>query len=336
MRRLHGLLGILCLLAPLPGTAAVPPPDPPEVLAERDALVDKIAQGEDTDASIERFAALFRAHAGQKQAFQAAQEREVALQKSLSEYRRSADYVAGEHCALNADPQHPEWRGETDAWRTDWGKVVRKETVRLAPKNAFDEGEEITLYLIAGAQKTYTMTGKGPSYPIGKPLSAKVGDLVFLCMMAMESHGSGSPYPPDFRDNIVSQGFALPLRSPPRVVDKKRWNPLHIVGAARLRMAITRVEWHYPEDRNYLHHMLVEREWTDAPVPPPPGITRYLITAERESYVLEVPAGLKNRELLQPGRYVWAIMNKPRFDKALRKLVLAAEDLEAQYIFPAE
>jgi hypothetical protein len=202
--------------------------------------------------------------------------------------------------------------------------VVRKEAVRLPPKNAFDDGAQVTMYQVAGQRRLYTLRSTGPALYTGKPLVAELGDLVLVCPMSIESHGSGSPYPPPFRDSLVSQGFAARLKAPPLIVKKVRWNPIHIVGEARMRTAIQQVQWRYPEDGYFLYHMRVEQDL---------GEGRYQIAADRQSFLVEAPATLKNRQLLSPGQYVWAILSHPRFDRSLKKLVLAVEDLEPQYFF---
>ena len=117
--------------------------------------------------------------------------------------------------------------------------------------------------------------------------------------------------------------FAARLGAPPLIVNKARWNPLHLTGESALRIAIDRVQWNYPEDRAVLSFIHVLGDL---------GGGRFEIAAERRSYVLEVPAGLANRQLVQPGKYLWAIMSTPRFDKAIKKLVLRAEDFEEHYV----
>jgi hypothetical protein len=150
---------------------------------------------------------------------------------------------------------------------------------------------------------------------------------VLLCWTGLSTRGSDGSIPPEFTDNVISQGFAARIAAPPRIADKARWNPLHLTGESALRMAIERVYWAYPEDRPVvsLIHVLADL-----------GSGQFEIAAQRQSYVLTVPSGLKNRELVQPGKYLWAIMSTPVFDQKLKKLVLRAEDLEAHYVQPLD
>ena len=98
---------------------------------------------------------------------------------------------------------------------------------------------------------------------------------------------------------------------------------IHLTGESAFRVAIDRVQWSYPEDRAVLGYIHVLGDL---------GQGRFEIAAERRSYVLEVPPGVSHRELVQPGKYLWAIMSTPRFDKAIKKLVLRAEDFEEHYV----
>ena len=319
-------------IGPAAGLWARPPvPTPAPMAAERDALLDKIARGEDYEASIVRFAALLRELAAQREAaaLSEKEEREQSqrTQKEQQERQHSLDYLVAEHCFLRADPSQPAAIRTADLLRADWGKVVRREAATIKGKNDFAEDEKAVFYLVKGGERTYSLSSKGPSLYLGKTLQAAVGDLVLLCWVGLSTHGSGSSLPEGFRDNVISQGFAARIAAPPRIADKSRWNPLHLTGESALRLAIERVKWEYPQDRPVVSYIHVLADL---------GGGRFEIRAQRQSYLLQVPGGLKNRELVQPGRDLWAIMSTPVFDKERKKLVLRAEDLEAHYVQPLD
>jgi hypothetical protein len=301
---------------------------PAEDLAERDALIGKLARGEDYEASLKRFSELWRKREALRAGEVAEEKRLQEAHKRQQEDARSVDGIVGAHCGLYRDPKNPAHHGGGGDLIGDWGRVVRKEAVRLPPKNAFDDGEQITLYRIEAQRATYTVSSQGPTYLLGRPLSAQVGDLVLLCVMARHSEGSGSKFPPDFRDNILSQGFAVRIKEPPRITQKTQ-NPAHLLGEWRLRAAIERVEWTLPPETPVLNRVFVQEA-----LPPQNGLARFAIAAERHSYVLEVPSQVKGREHLKPGEHAWVIMGQARFDRELRKLVLVAQDVEPRYVTP--
>ena len=309
------------------GAQARPAQDlPPEDLAERDALIGKLARGEDYEDSLRRFGELWRKRAVLREAELAEEKRAKEAHQRQLEDARSVDGIVGEHCGLYRDPKNPPPHWANSSMIGDWGRVVRKELVRLPPKNAFDDGEQITLYRIEAQRATYTVSSQGPTYLLGRPLTAQVGDQVLLCVMSRHSEGSGSKFPPDFRENILSQGFAVRIKEPPRIVHKTQ-NPVHLLGEWRFRAAIERVEWTLPPDVAVLSRIFVQEA-----LPPANGMQRFSIAAERHSYVLEVPTSVKGRDLLKPGEHAWAIMGQARFDRELRKLVLVAQDVEARYV----
>lgn len=298
-----------------------------EEYAERDALIGKIARGEDYEASIARFRELWQKREALRADEVAEQKRAEEAHKRQQADSKSVDGIVGSHCALYRDPKNPPG-GHRENLSAEWGKVVRKEQVRLPPKNAFDDGEQITLYRIEAQRATYTVSSQGPTYLLGRPLSAQVGDLVLLCIMSRHSEGSGSKFPPDFRENILSQGFAVRIKEPPLIV-KKSQNPVPLLGEWRFRAAIDRVEWTLPPEQLVLNRLFVQEA-----LPPENGRQRFAIAAERHTYVLEVPPTVRNRQLLRPGEHAWVIMGQARFDRELRKLVLVAEDVEATYVTP--
>lgn len=298
----------------------------PEQLIERDALIGKIAAGQDYDASVARFGELLRERDALRADEVAEMKRQQEAHKRRQEDAKTVDGIVGEHCTLARDPKNPPDGNRGMDMRAEWGRVVRKEAFRLPPKNAFDDGEQITLYRIEGQRRTYTVSSQGPAYLLGRPLSAQQGDLILMCVMGVHSEGSGSKFPPDFRENILSQGFTVRIKEPPRIVHKAQ-NPHHLLGEWRFRAAIDRVEWTEPPEQAVLNRVYVEQA-----IPPLDGKDRYLIAAEKHTYVLEVPRQVKGRELLRPGERAWVIMGGARFDRELRKLVLVAQDIEARYI----
>lgn len=325
-RKWVGLVGLWGLAAGSLRAEPAVAPTPPEVAQERDALIDKIARGADYERSVERFVALHKEAVARREAAKLARQQQIEQRendlKALRERQKTLDYLVAEHCLLRADPSQPSPPTST-LLRADWGKVVRKLATVTKGRTAFDDDVPITYYQVKGIERTYSLSSKSPTLYLGKGLQAEVGDLVIVCYVGLSSHGSGSPLPEEFRQDVVSQGFAARIAAPPLIVQKKRWNPLHLTGESAFRIAIDRVQWRYPEGQPVLGYIHVLGDL---------GGGRFEIAAERTSYILEVPEGLKNRALLQPGKYLWAIMSTPRFDKSIKKLVMRAEDLEAQYL----
>lgn len=326
MSKCRSLVVAAICLASVTVDARPPSELPPEELAERDALLGKLARGEDYEASLQRFGELWRKREALRADEVAEEKRAQEAHKRQLEDARTVDGIVGAHCGLYRDPKNPVQRGGGADMIGEWGRVVRKEQVRLPPKNAFDDGEQITLYRVEAQRATYTVSSQGPTYLLGRPLTAQVGDLVLLCVMSRHSEGSGSKFPPDFRDNILSQGFAVRIKEPPRIMQKTQ-NPIHLLGEWRLRSAIDRVEWTLPPEAAILNRVFVQEA-----LPAANGLSRFAIAAERHTYVLEVPSEVKGRELLKPGEHAWVIMGQARFDRELRKLVLVAQDVEARYI----
>ena len=326
---LIGLVGLVGLVGLAAGAGRAEPagaPTPPEVLQERDALLDKIVRGADYERSVARFVVLHKEDVARREAAKLAQKQQAEQRendlKALKERQKTLDYLVAEHCLLRTDPSQPS-PPTSSFLRGDWGKVVRKQAAVVKGRTAFDDDVPITYYLIQGIERTYSLSSKSPTLYLGKGLQAEVGELVLVCYTGFSTHGSGGPMPEEFRQNVVSQGFAARIAAPPLITKKGRWNPLHLTGESAFRIAIDRVEWRYEEGRPVLGYIHVLRDL---------GGGRFEIAAERTSYMLEVPEGLKNRALMQPGKYLWAIMSTPRFDKSIKKLVMRAEDLEAQYL----
>jgi hypothetical protein len=319
--------------------------------AERDALIDKITRGQDVDESVKRFAALVQKRdqivatsQAAKEREKAARERERAERESLQalreQYKKTADYEVGWRCALSMDPAHPAGAYDNGRYVGDWGKIVRKERVKLAPKTDLDEPEPATLYEVAGIKGRYFFRGekggfgdrrKGDDF-VGEP-----GDLALVCFSDPRGwNGWGRDdeaqrlkddderkMPEPWRTRRIGKLFVVRLAHPPLIVRKGRWNPLHI-SHNKIWWAIHDVKWKLPTEQPLLINLEVARDL---------GNGRYEIDEDQGlSWVLEVPPTLAHRDLLLPGHALWAIMGQPRFDRALKKLVLTAEDLEARYI----
>lgn len=339
----------LCLLACLgaPGANAQVADPEAALSSERDALIRKIARGDDPQASLRAFlrlaarreqlltAAKEAADRAQK-AEEAVRQREAAEQQRAqdeqrrqqerealaaeaakrlaaerADYLNSIDHSASKYCHLSADPQK---RHVSGGISSDWGRVVRKQIVRLPAANALADERVFTMYEIAGVRDRHLVRNE--------KLFAEVGDLIFLC------GGPGNPdreLPPPW-DGRLTTGYMARLRRPPLLADadKARHDPIHIT-LNNLFWAIRDVKWRFPTERSFLASVMVAQDL---------GEGRYEIPAgDREvSFVLEVPKTLPRRELLKPEEWVWVIMNNPRFDRNQKKLVLTAVDIERRYL----
>src|SRR5207302_11494689 len=96
-------------------------------------------------------------------------------------YEKSADYDLGWRCTASVDPRHPVPSDE-QRFFADWGRVVRKESVRLAPKDALDEGEPALLFEVAGQVRHYFIRAEkfGPGSP-ARDVTGSVGDWMLVC-----------------------------------------------------------------------------------------------------------------------------------------------------------
>jgi hypothetical protein len=84
------------------------------------------------------------------------------------------------------------------------------------------------------------------------------------------------------------------------------------------------VAWPYPPDAFVLASL---------PIGPSLGGGRWEIPVEnKESFVIEVPPSLKHQEALVTGHDAWLILGQARFDRTLKKLVLAVVDIEPRYV----
>lgn len=294
---------------------------------ERDALIAKIARGTDLQASVRRFGELVREREGKVATTQAAIDREradhqrereaqAARRKAEEEYHQTLDYHVSWRCTLSPDPARPLPSTE-GRFKPDWGKVIRKEKIRLVPKNELDEGEPRTLYEVKGVARSYQFMGErfGPS---DQAFEASVGDLVLVCASGEDTR---KDLPPQWGPRIL-QGFAGKIAAPPAIVKKVKWNPVHITDSAFF-WAVKEVKWKWAGGYVLSHLTLLRQVAPD----------QWEVAGDQgKTWIMELPQGLKNRELLAPHASVWAILGNHRFDKVLKKLVLVAEDLEARYV----
>lgn len=330
----------VCALA-LPFLLAAESQAPDEgraILAERDALIQKIANGEDYERSVNRFIEL-------KKRFEklivelklkpdgAPIDRQRLAMEKQHQYQRTLDFRVGEQCPMNIDPEKRRNGEGGSVFRADFGKIVAKKTVKIPAKSGFDEDEQIDAFQIASTKSGLVAFGaKEMKTHDGKPFTGSVGDTVFLCFASVSSHGSGSYLPAEFRDRVLGSGFASRIKGPPRIAFKTKWNPIHLVGRSLLRSVAREGRWPLDDGVTVLSHLFIERDL---------GSGRYEIRldephslgrASELTFLLDVPSGLKGRERLGTGEWVWVIMSRPVIDKQLRKLILTAEDLETSYV----
>jgi hypothetical protein len=333
MGSLSRLLLVAACAGLLPaGARAAEPSEPLEVRAERDQLLERIAQGVDYEASVRRFKELWDQRQAQREAQKREAEARSELQKKLSADTLTLDHRVAEQCIVSVDPAAPPRGVIWELYRGDFGKIVRKETIQLPPRTAFVQPETVSIYQLEGRQHRYVFSSKEMHSFDRTPLDYSVGDTVLLCRGGMATHGSGGYYPEGLRDNVVSSGFAARLKQPPKLVEKKRLDPVHLLGTARLRMAISRTDWPVPPEQPVLTRLLVERDL---------GNGRFELRVEpgrRDqaplTLFIDVPAALPRRKLIEPGRILWFIVSAPRFDPQLQKLILRAEDVEERMFEP--
>jgi hypothetical protein len=316
--RLYG--GGLALVA---ASAFAQPVETPDLDASRDELIAKIVRGTDYDQSVQEFAALLAKRDQRTATSKAARDRQreaaQAIRARQDAYHKTGDYAVSWRCTMSVDPAHPVPSRE-GRFAFDWGKVVRKEKIRLPPKNALDEGEPTTIYEVAGVRQPYVFRGEHFAESRGAAFEAEVGDLVAVCTSGESQLPAGVP---DWAQRVISSGFAVHISRPPLITEKARWNPAHVTRTVFF-WAIHDARWRFPDDQYLLASVEVDEDLGDG---------RYRIVEQRtESWILEVPPGVKNRELLVPGHEAWIIMGHHRFDPTLKKLVLVAEDIEDRYL----
>lgn len=302
------------------GAARAEREETPGLVAERDALIEKIARGVDYDASVARFRALVgerdKVVPTSAAALGAVEAAERARRDFLEAYEKTADYDVGERCQLSPDPAHPTTLTERltqPEWPADWGPVTRRDLVRRPGKTALDPEETITMFEVRGRARSYRFPGKGLGHARDTDFDAAVGELVLVCVGRED-------------DGVVTRGMAVRLAGPPLITKKARWAPFHVLNARFFYDVITDVKYPVPDGAFIVSNVQIAKDL---------GGGRYeieLVFRDHHRWVLEVPPSVKGRELLTVGHVVWAVMGHQRFDRALRRLVLVAEDLEARYI----
>ena len=125
----------VCALA-LPFLLAAESQAPDEgraILAERDALIQKIANGDDYERSVNRFIEL-------KKRFEklvvelklkpdgAPIDRQRLAMEKQHQYQRTLDFRVGEQCPMNIDPEKRRNGEGGSVFRADFGKIVAKKT----------------------------------------------------------------------------------------------------------------------------------------------------------------------------------------------------------------
>jgi hypothetical protein len=356
----RGAALFVCLVACVLGHAGEPTPTADEV--ERDRLIALITSGKDVEGNSKKLQALITARQkseaaaeAEKRTREAAAEADRRTREAAAEaekrtreaarqwrqrYQKSADYDLGWRCTASVDPRHPVPSSE-QRFFADWGRVVKKEAVRLAPKNALDEGEPATLLEIAGQVRHYFIRAEkfGPGFP-PRDVTGDVGDWMLVCdgdnarsrvrgaddwaerMVGIRPDDPSARAPEYWRGRLQKHGFAAAIIAPPKIVQKARWNPIHIT-LTNYYWAIHDVKWKYPPGRYVLTNLELSGEIDG----------RWEVSVEHGlSFLVEVPPSLPRREALVAGRNAWIILGEPRFDRALHKLVLVAFDVEPSYV----
>ena len=295
----------------------------PALDAKRDAVLARLLEGdaEEFAAAVDDYKALLKERdpiiPTSFEAHRAWRER-LADRRAFEEaYRKTADHEVAWRCRLSTDPKSP--HPMVDGWRGDWGKVTRRQKVRLPPKNALDEGEEWELYEVVGQARTYRF--RSHRFGVGqRDFTANVGDLVLVCDGGRTTLRK---LPEDWAEDFQSTGFAVKLERPPKIAQKARWRPLHITDNA-LFWAVKDVRWKFPPEDHVVSVIDVREDL---------GGGRFLVdTLQDITFIAEVPPGTPNAELLVPDRKAWAIMGNARFDRELKALVLTVKDVEARYV----
>jgi hypothetical protein len=309
----------LLLLAAAAARADRLPDATPEQAAERDRLIEQIARGEAWDASVRKFRALIEPLYAQKEAAEADKKHKRDLadyrRQWLDAYRKTPDYAAASRCSFAVDPAAT----PPGHYLADWGKVTRREEVRLPPRNALDPGEERVLYEVAGRAGPYLIDGTRFSWDHGQRLEAKVGDLVLVCPSNSRAHDERLP--PDWQRSI-HDGLGARIRRPPKIAEKGRFAPVW-VSSGSIESAARSVRWEHPPGT----HLLVHAEIGEAV-----GDGRYAMGGGSGSWVLEVPPALRKRPALVTGQYAWLIVGRQRWDVEAKKLVLELDDIDERYV----
>jgi hypothetical protein len=327
------------------------------VETERDELIARIARGEAMAESVARFSRLYREHlqrlAREKEQATNARAADEARRTRREGYRDSADSAIAEQCGLSVDPAKP-MISPTDR-RSDWGRVIDKRVVTLRAKNPFAGGadEMVTYYTIAGRAQTHLVRGEPRDGWSGRELKADKGDLVLVCWSDLPTskppawetleqfrawvqqriddareadRARGIPKDLVVRERV--DAWTMKIAAAPRIAEKTRWNPVHI-GDWQLYPAITNATWPKLPSPYVLLALEIDSatggRWRVKVHDP-------LLRDPSHEFLVEVPPGTPHAELLSPSAHVWAILGRPRFDPALRRLVLVAEDFEGSYL----
>ena len=325
MAELRRALVLLMLLA---GGARADRPETPILDAERDQLIARVVRGEDVDKSVRRLGELLAARDLVVPTSRAAVER----QRAVSDARRSwqdawqktADHALAWRCLLSPDPAHPIVdRTNSGRHRADWGKVVRKQSVRLVAKNPLDEGEVATLYEIAGTARHYLVRGERSGLEVREDFVADVGELVLVCAGSDEPLRGLAPPSQSAWSGPFTHAFAGRIGAPPRITQKARWAPIHITDNFFF-WAIHDGKWKLPEGARALINAEIAEDL---------GGGRFDIASDQgHRWRLEVPRGLAHTDALVVGHNAWLIVEQPRFDAGLKRLVLTAVDIEERYV----
>jgi hypothetical protein len=296
--------------------------------AERDRLLDNIARGVELPASVRRFGELARRRgelqaerARAAEAARAVEEKRradrAAAERWQIEYTKTVDYAAGISCRFSADPRRPPDGPRSGRGAADWGPVVRKQALDLPRADVLD-GEPAVLYEIAGAARRY-LVEVARSSP-WRDFHAERGDLVLVCD---EGAWRDRRAPPEWSGPLVQSGLVARIAAAPRVVEKRRWDPVHL-SSEDVRRAVYSRTWPLPPDRAALVWVFVEEEAGG-------GAFRARNNGGAP-WTLGVPPSLPRREQVVAGHAVWAIVRGARFDSATGEMALVAEDVEAHYV----
>jgi hypothetical protein len=312
------------------GVASAREEENPEADAERDTLIEKIANDQNYEASVKRLKELvlerdkrIATSRAAVEAERAKRDEEIRQQKERNrireEYEKSADYAVANHCTVAVDPRNPV-KGPNDSYHVDWGKITRREQTRLPPKNELDEGDPVLMFEVKTVTGTYQFDAARFGHDRNHPFEGKVGDFVIFC----KGSDRGDKIPKGWGPRVVDYGVAVHAAGPPLIAKKTRWSYIVPVTDNFMRWAIRDVKWKLPDEAFVVSHVEVVKDL---------GGGRYEIYGDRElTWVLEVPPTVKNREVLMPGHSAWVIAGQHRFDRGLHKLVLVAEDIEARYV----
>jgi len=306
------------------------------ILAERNAIIGKLARGEDFDKNLARFwelkAKFEEAQAANTAFVQLSKKNQQDAKERWARHLKSLDFRVSEECPMAVDPANRPDGGGYHVRKGEYGKIIVKKTVKIPAKTGFDEDETVEVFQVKAQTGTYSFGGREMHSQFHKPFSGQVGDFVFLCYSSASSHGSGSYLPPEFREHVLGSGFVARIKAPPKIVSKASWNPVHLVGLSTLQRAAETGRWTLPPQAKVLGYYVVEKEMGGGRFEIRLDNYHDLSRPSRVTFLLDVPSQLKGSERLGPGEAVWVIMGNPVVDKTLRKLIFTAEDLETVYV----